>query len=56
MTKTFRMIVTGTLFAGIALSQMACAHAHHEGPLEKAGRKTDDAASDVKHDAKKATD
>ena len=56
MTKTLRMIAAGTVFASIALSQMACAHVHHEGPLEKAGRKTDEAAGDVKHDAKKATD
>jgi hypothetical protein len=33
----------------------ACAHAH-EGPMEKAGRKTDEAADDVKDGTKKAAD
>jgi hypothetical protein len=56
MTKTLRMVAAAALFTSIAISQMACAHVHREGPLEKAGRKTDDAASDVKHDAKNATD
>jgi hypothetical protein len=56
MTKTLRMIAAGALFGSIALSEIGCAHVHREGPMQKAGRKTDEAASDVKHEAKKATD
>jgi hypothetical protein len=51
-----KKIVAGVLFGSVALSAVGCAHVHREGPLEKAGRKTDEAASDVKHDVKKATD
>lgn len=38
-----------------AIGLQACAHAH-EGPMEKAGRKTDEAAGDVKHGTEKAAD
>jgi hypothetical protein len=43
------------LVAGV-LGLNACAHAHKEGPLEKAGRKTDEAADDVKEGAENAAD
>jgi len=55
MTRMLRTIIAATVLGNFALLGMACAHAH-EGPMEKAGRKTDEAASDVKHDVKKATD
>jgi hypothetical protein len=55
MKKSLRMVTAAALLGSIALFEMGCAHAH-EGPVEKAGRKTDEAASDVKHDVKKATD
>lgn len=55
MKKTLRMVTAAALLGSIAVLEMGCAHAH-EGPMEKAGRKTDEAASDVKHDVKKATD
>lgn len=44
----------GLLFVAFAFFSNACAH--HEGPMEKAGRKTDDAAHDVKEGTKKAAD
>ena len=44
------------LMGNVALIGLqACAHAH-EGPMEKAGRKTDEAADDVKSGTKKAAD
>lgn len=46
--------VISMLIAACVLGLAACAH--HEGPMEKAGRKTDEAAADVKHGAKKAAD
>lgn len=55
MKKSLRKITAAALLGSIALFEMGCAHAH-EGPMEKAGRKTDEAASDVKHDVKKAAD
>ena len=55
MTKMLRTIAASVLLGNFALLGIGCAHAH-EGPMEKAGRKTDDAADDVKHDVKKATD
>jgi hypothetical protein len=53
--KTLRIVTTAALLGNMAFLAFGCAHAH-EGPMEKAGRKTDEAASDVKHDVKKATD
>jgi len=44
----------GLLFGALACVSNACAH--HEGPMETAGRKTDDAAHDVKEGTKKAAD
>lgn len=54
MKKTHRIATAVALLGSMALTAMGCAHAH-EGPMEKAGRKTDEAASDVKHDVKKST-
>lgn len=55
MTRIVRKIAAVAMLGNLALLGIGCAHAH-EGPMEKAGRKTDEAASDVKHDVKKATD
>jgi hypothetical protein len=54
MTKMLRTVAATVLLSSFALIGMGCAHAH-EGPMEKAGRKTDEAADDVKHDVNKAT-
>jgi hypothetical protein len=51
MKRMLGMLMT-TVFLGLA----AAACAHHEGPLETAGRKTDEAADDVKDGAQKAGD
>jgi hypothetical protein len=51
MKRMLGMMMT-TVFLGLA----AAACAHHEGPLETAGRKTDEAADDVKDGAQKAGD
>jgi hypothetical protein len=51
--NTMKRMLGMIIAAAIGLS--ACAHAH-EGPMEKAGRKTDDAADDVKSGTKKAAD
>ena len=49
-------VIAAALITNVALIGLeACAHAH-EGPMEKAGRKTDEAASDVKSGTKKAAD
>jgi hypothetical protein len=48
MKRMLGMIIAAALLG-------ACAHAH-EGPMEKAGRKTDNAADDVKDGSKKAAD
>jgi hypothetical protein len=49
---TLRMMFAIALFGAVT---SACAHAH-EGPMEKAGRKTDNAAHDVKEGTKNAAD
>jgi hypothetical protein len=51
-----RMVVSASLLGCFALGMAGCAHTHREGPMERAGRHTDDAARDVKHGAKKAAD
>lgn len=45
---TLRMFIA---LVTLGASAASCAHTH-EGPLEKAGRKTDNAAHDVKEDIK----
>ena len=54
MTHVLRTILAAAVLSNFALLG-ACAHAH-EGPMEKAGRKTDNAAHDVKEGAKDAAD
>jgi hypothetical protein len=48
--RTLRMTIAMALLGSLAVG---CAHSH-EGPMEKAGRKTDDAAHDIKEGARDA--
>lgn len=55
MDRTIRhKLAALTLLGNLALLGLsACAH---EGPAERAGKHVDNAADEVKHEAKKATD
>jgi hypothetical protein len=53
-TLAMKNAAWGLLLGAMVFVSNACAH--HEGPMEKAGRKTDDAAHDVKEGTKKAAD